>query len=71
MVDEINLTLHEEMQRNPRIVVFGEDVADCSREANLGEVKGKGGRVQSHRGVADPAWRPLPAEPGRVLPPMN
>jgi 2-oxoisovalerate dehydrogenase E1 component len=43
MVDLINATLREEMRRNPGILVFGEDVADCTRQRSLQEVKGKGG----------------------------
>ena len=43
MVSAINRTLKDEMTRNPAIVVFGEDIADCSRHDALNVVPGKGG----------------------------
>jgi len=43
MVDLLNATMRDEMRRNPKMVIFGEDVADVSRSKYLGKVKGKGG----------------------------
>jgi 2-oxoisovalerate dehydrogenase E1 component len=51
MVSAINKTMKDEMARNPRIVVFGEDVADASKAGVLGSVPGKGGVFKVTHGL--------------------
>ena len=43
MVDLLNACMKDEMRRDERILLFGQDVADASRDQHLDRVKGKGG----------------------------
>jgi 2-oxoisovalerate dehydrogenase E1 component len=51
MVEMVSATLSDEMARDDRIVVLGEDVADGGHEDSAGKIKGKGGVFKATAGL--------------------